>query len=72
MGISDDRWTCPDCNWTYALGESRADARTRLSAARDEHAKEHANARVAPRSVFKRESTPALPKRLTSHLGEAV
>ncbi len=54
MGISEDRWTCPDCNWTYVLSESRADARARLSAVREGHAQEHATGHGAPRRVFAR------------------
>jgi len=72
MGISEDRWTCPECNWTYVVRESRTDARAKLSAVRESHAKEHVNGHGAPRRVIERGSASAQPDRSTSHPGEAV
>ena len=47
MVITDDRWTCPDCDRTFAVEESFGQARTRLAAVRATHAVEHRSARGA-------------------------
>jgi len=41
MGISDDRWTCPECDRTFIVEDSYARARGRLAAVRAVHAVEH-------------------------------
>ena len=42
MGISEDRWTCPDCDRTIVV-RLRVAARAGLRAAQERHATEHAN-----------------------------
>jgi hypothetical protein len=50
MVITDDRWTCPDCDRTFAVEDSFERARNRLAAVRATHAAEHRGGRGAPRT----------------------
>jgi hypothetical protein len=40
VGISEDRWTCPDCDRTYVV-PLRGAARATLRAVQERHAEEH-------------------------------
>lgn len=49
MSISEDRWTCPQCNWTMVIS-MRVGAWETLRAAQDRHAIErgHGQVSIAP------------------------
>jgi len=49
MVITDDRWTCPDCNRTFAVEASFRRTGNQLAAVRAMHAVEHRAGGSTPR-----------------------
>jgi|1186.fasta_scaffold419172_1 hypothetical protein len=65
MVITDDRWTCPDCDRTFAVEDSFERARNRLAAVRATHAVEHRDGRGAPVSKPPATAGAARSRRVT-------